>query len=120
MVLIFERERRIQDAESEYRQAVNCDPNDRQAHFNFGRILVNEKKYKEAIEQLSQTISPDDESAPAYLYALGAAYGRAGDRSHALLYLREAREKASARGQEELLVNIENDLHSVEGQTPKN
>lgn len=116
---MLERQGKIAEAEAEYRQALESDPNFRQAHFNLGRILVSQGKYKEGIQQLSQTLTPEDENTPAYLYALGAAYGRAGDRQNALRYLHQAREQASARGQAKLLADIDGDLRTLEAQTPK-
>lgn len=112
---LLERQSKWPEAVAEYRQALKSKPDFRQAHFNLGRALLNQQKYQEGIEQLSQTLTPDDEHAPAYLYALGAAYGRAGDRENALHYLRLAREKASALGQAKLLADIEQDLRTVEG-----
>ena len=80
------------------------------AHFNLGRILVRQGKLQEAIEHLQQTLAPDDEETPRCTYALGAAYARVGNRDEALKYMREARQKAAARGQSELLDSIERDL----------
>jgi tetratricopeptide (TPR) repeat protein len=112
---LLERQRKLPEAVAEYRQALKSKPDFRQAHFNLGRVLLNQQKYQEGIEQLSQTLTPDDTHTPAYLYALGAAYGRAGDRENALHYLRLARERASALGQAKLLADIEEDLRTVEG-----
>jgi len=112
---LLERKGNLPEAMGEYRKSIESMPGYRQAHFNLGRILVNQGNYKEGIEQLSQTVTPVDESTPAYLYALGAAYGRAGDRQKALNYLRQARTEAMARGQSKLLADIEEDLRTLEG-----
>ncbi len=111
---LLEREGKSSEAIAEYRKAIESKPDSRQAHFNLGRILVNQKQYQEGIQHLEQTLAPTDESTPAYLYALGAAYGRAGDQQKALLYLRQAKDQASARGQAQLLASIEKDLQRVE------
>jgi len=113
--VLLHRQGKIPEAAEEFRKALEGNPNSRQAHFNLGRILVNQGNYKEGIKQLSQTLTPVDESTPAYLYALGAAYGRAGDRQKALRYLHEAQQQASARGQSKLLADIEEDLRTLEG-----
>jgi tetratricopeptide (TPR) repeat protein len=113
--VLLQRQGKIPEAAEEFRKALEGNPNNRQAHFNLGRILVNQGNYTEGIEQLSQTVMPVDESTPAYLYALGAAYGRAGDRQNALRYLHEAQQQASARGQSKLLADIEEDLRTLEG-----
>jgi tetratricopeptide (TPR) repeat protein len=113
---LLERQGKLTDALAEYRKALESDPNYRQAHFNLGRVLVNQQDYKEGIEQLSQTLTPEDENTPAYLYALGAAYGRAGDRQNALRYLHQARKQGVTRGQAKLVADIEEDLRTLEGQ----
>ena len=102
------------EAMGEYRKAIEEQPDFRQAHFNLGRILVNQEHYQEGIQQLQQTLTPVDDRTPSFLYALGAAYGRAGDREQALRYFHEARQQASAWGQTQLLGDIEKDLHTVE------
>lgn len=110
---LLERQGKFPEAIAEYKKAVEERPGFRQAHFNLGRILVNQQQYQEGIQQLQQTLKPVDESTPAYLYALGAAYGRAGERQEAVRYLQEAREQASARGQTQLLSDIKRDLQSL-------
>jgi len=111
---LLEREGSLPEAMAEYRKSIGSLPGFRQARFNLGRILVSQGNYKEGIEQLLQTLTPVDESTPAYLYALGAAYGRAGDQPKALHYLRQARSQAAARGQSKLLTEIEQDLRTLE------
>ena len=113
--VLLQRKGKISEALEEFKKAVESRPDYRQAHFNLGRILVNQGNYQEGIEQLSKTLTPVDESTPAYLYALGAACGRAGDRQNALRYLHQARKQASARGQAKLLTDIEEDLRTLEG-----
>ena len=111
---LLERQGKLQEAIAEYKEAIESKPDFRQAHFNLGRILVNQQQYPEGIRHLQQTLTPVDESTPAYLYALGAAYGRAGDHQNALRYLRQARDEASGRGQAQLLTSIEKDLQGLE------
>jgi tetratricopeptide (TPR) repeat protein len=111
---LLERRSNFSEAEAEYQKAIENRPSDRQAHFNLGRILVNQKKFHEGIHELKKTIEPEDENTPRYVYALGAAFARSGDRQNALLYLRQARDGAAARGQSTLLTSIERDLHTLE------
>jgi len=113
---LLERAGTLAEAAAEYQKAIEERPDFRQAHFNLGRLLVSQQKYQEGIEQFQLTLTPVDESTPTYLYALGATYGRAGDRENALRYLREAQKQASDRGQAKLLSDIEGDLRSVEGE----
>lgn len=110
---LLEREGKLEEAAIEYKRAIEANPGSRQAHFKLGRILVNQQHYTEAIEQLQQTLTPVDEDTPSYVYALGAAYGRAGDRAQALHYLEQARELALAHGQTALASEIEKDLERV-------
>jgi len=110
---LLEREGKLEEAAIEYKKAIEANPSSRQAHFKLGRILVNQQHYAEAIEQFQQTLTPVDENTPSYVYALGAAYGRAGDRAQALHYLEQARELAVEHGQTALASEIEKDLERV-------
>src|SRR5216683_3096775 len=111
---LFERQARLPEAVAEYRRAIENKPNNRQAHFNLGRVLVNQQKYQEGIQELEKTIEPEDDDTPRYVYALGAAFARSGDRQTALRYLGKAHDGAVARGQSELVASIERDLHTLE------
>ncbi len=101
---------KLDEAAQHYRAAIESKPDFRDAHFNLGRILVNEGKVAEAIDQFRQTLTPEDEQTPLCTYALGAAYARVGNRNEALKYMQQAREKAAARGQTELISSIDKDL----------
>lgn len=117
---LLERQGNFPEAEAEYRKAIENKPSDRQAHFNLGRILVNQKKFQKGIQELKKTLEPEDENTPRYIYALGAALARAGDRQNALRYIRQARDGAAARGQSALLATIERDLRTLEASgTPR-
>ena len=112
---LLERQGKLQEAAQEYRKAVENGPNSRPSHFNLGRVLVNQQNYSEGIQELTKTLEPKDQDSPRYVYALGAALARSGDRHNALLYLREARDGAEAQGQAGLLASIERDLRRLEG-----
>ena len=112
--VILQQDGRLEEASRYFRKAIEIKPDFRLAHFHLGRILANQRAYPEAIEQLQKTIEPEDESTPAYLYALAAVYARAGQREPAIRYGRAAREKAAARGQTQLLASIERDLATME------
>jgi len=114
---VLERQGKLAEAAAEYGKAIEGDPSFRRGHFNLGRLLINQHKYAEAIEQLLQTRTPVDEETPTYLYALGAAYGRAGDSANALHYLEQAKELAVERGQTALASEIEKDLEKVKAGT---
>lgn len=110
---LLERQGKFEEAANEYKKAIDANPMSRQAHFKLGRILVNQRHYAEAIEQLQQTLTPVDEATPSYEYALGAAYGRAGNREQALHYLEQAKDMATVRGQSSLLSEIEKDIERL-------
>ncbi len=115
---LLERQGRLDEALQHYKDAIASLAGYRLARFHAGRILVSQNKYSEAIEQFEKTLTPEDESTPRYLYALGATYARAGSRESALEYLRKAREDAAARGQAQLLQSIEHDLRRLEEAVP--
>jgi len=116
--VLREQHGRLDEALEFYRKAVERLPDYPTAHFRIGRILANQNKYDEAITHFLMILSPEDENTPTYLYALSATYARAGNREEALRYGRQAREKAAARGQTELLRSIDRDLQALEGTQP--
>jgi Tfp pilus assembly protein PilF len=116
---MLEAEGRAAEAESHYRAAIANDPTYRLARFNLGRLLVTQRKHAEAIAELEKTLVPEDGETPRYLYALAAAWVRAGDRDKGLRYGKEAQEKAVARGQTELAATIARDLRSLEAAPPR-
>ena len=111
---IYEQLGRLPDAEKEFRAAITDRPDYPLARFHLGRILVHGQKYDEAVQQLQRALTPQDEKTPAYIYALGATYARAGDRARALEYLQRARDAASVYGQSELLASIDRDLRALQ------
>jgi tetratricopeptide (TPR) repeat protein len=113
---LLQRQGRWSEAKEEFGKAIESRPNFAAAHFNLGRLLVNQKEYGEGVEHLLKSLSTEDAaSKPAYLYAVGAAYARAGDRGNAVRYLRMAREQAAAQNQAKLVAAVERDLQIVEG-----
>ena len=49
----------------EFRAAIAAQPNYPLARFHLGRILVNQQKYDEAIQQLQRSLTPEDEQTTA-------------------------------------------------------
>jgi protein O-GlcNAc transferase len=116
---MLEADGRAADAEVHYRAAVANDPTYRLARFNLGRMLVARQTFPEAIAELEKTLQPEDADTPRYLYALAAAWVRAGDRAKGLQYGKEAQQKAESRGQTELAATIARDLRSLEAGPPR-
>jgi tetratricopeptide (TPR) repeat protein len=105
------------EAIQHYQEAVADKPSYRMAHFQLGRLLLMKKRTSEAIAELSQTIGPEDADTPRCLYALGVAYAESGDFANAERYLRDAGQRASSLGQNQLLGQIEATLRKVSERT---
>jgi tetratricopeptide (TPR) repeat protein len=111
--VIYERQELLDDAAREFRQAVASRPDFPLARFHLGRVLANQKRYEEAVQQFLRALQPESERTATYLYALAATLARAGRREEALKYYQEARDAASARGQSQLVSSIERDLKTL-------
>ena len=72
-----------------------------------------QKKPNEAIEQLSQALTPEDADTPRFTYALGVAYAEARKFPDAERCLQHAAERAAELSQEQLAVQIRAVLASV-------
>jgi tetratricopeptide (TPR) repeat protein len=103
----------LDEAAAHYRKAIENKPGYRLAHFHLGRILVNQDKLTEAIGHFLQTLKPEDEETPRFMYALGATYIRSGDRLTGIQYLHEALKRATARNQSQLVISLERDLKTL-------
>jgi tetratricopeptide (TPR) repeat protein len=115
--LMLEAQGRLPEALAEYRTAAQNDATDSQAQFYAGRILVHQQNYQEGIAYLLKSLNTNDkESKPSYLYAVGAAYVRAGDRENGLRYLNLARQEAVALQQPKLVDSIDDDLRTLGSQ----
>ncbi len=112
--VLIEREGKLDEAARHYRKAIENKPGYRSAHFYLGRILVNQDKLAEAIEHFQQTLMPEDGDTPRFIYALGATYVRAGEKTKGVQYLREALKRAQVLGQAQLASSIERDLRTLE------
>ena len=110
---LLEMKGRQAEAVKHYRIAVESQPGYRLAHFHLGRVLANQRRFPEAIEHLKKTLSPEDSDTPGYLYALGAVYGRTGDRTTCVDLLLQAQSKAAALGQHPLVAAIDKDLKTL-------
>jgi tetratricopeptide (TPR) repeat protein len=111
---IIETDGKLNEAAAHFRKAIENKSGYTDAHFHLGRILVNQNKLSEAIEQFQKSLTPENETTSRNLYALGATYLRAGDKTKAIQNLREALKLAKARNQIELANSLERDLKSLE------
>jgi tetratricopeptide (TPR) repeat protein len=110
---MIERDGKLNEAAAHYRKAIENKPGYVAAHFALGRILVNQNQMAEAIEQFQQTLTPESEETPRYLYALGATYLRAGEKEKGIQYLREALKRAKVLRQSQLVSSLERDLTAL-------
>ncbi|MBM3810652.1 MAG: tetratricopeptide repeat protein [Acidimicrobiia bacterium] len=111
---LLEMEGKMAEAAASYRKAIEIRPSYRLAHFHMGRMMANQRRYREAIDHLEKTLEPEDASTPGYLYALGAVYGRSGQRVRSVDLMKQAREKAASLGQTQLVASIDKDLRILE------
>lgn len=119
LAFALEAQNRWSEAAAVFQQALEIDPDDFQAHFGLGRVYVKQENYRDGLPHLARAAETNDEdSRPAYLYALGAAWARSGDVKKGIDYLHQAREKALARVQHELVRNIDQDLRTLEAARP--
>jgi tetratricopeptide (TPR) repeat protein len=110
---ILERRGDLEGAAAEYRRALENEPTLRIARFNLGRMLIALGKPDEAIEELQKLTEPRDADAPRYLFALSAAYVRAGRREDGIKWATDAKALALQFGQTELAAAIERNLASI-------
>ncbi|MFM8394652.1 MAG: tetratricopeptide repeat protein, partial [Acidobacteriota bacterium] len=113
----IEQEGRLDEAADHYRKALREKPGYRSAHFHLGRILVNQGRVREALEQFQAAVAPpppvSDEEAPGYFYALGATWSMLGERGRAMALLREALRRATTLQQTALVEAIRRDLRTL-------
>jgi tetratricopeptide (TPR) repeat protein len=107
---VFERQRRLEPALEAYRRAAEIQPLFRLARLNVGRLLLLLGKPAEAAVELEKIVEPRDAEAPRYMFALSAAYVRAGRKEEGVKWATDARQLALEHGQRELAAAIERDL----------
>ena len=108
---IAELQQRYPAALEHYRRAATNRPSDRESHFQLARMLLWKGETAEAIQALQRAVQlGEDRETPRYLYALGAAQVRAGDREAGRRHLEEARERARRLQLVELVQSIDRDL----------
>lgn len=107
---LLQEQGKLSEASAAFRKAIDLRPDNRVARFNLARIYANNAKYDDAIAEFSRLLTPEDDSTPSYLYAMGATYARAGKRADAVATLTRAKAKAAERGQAPVAAAIERDL----------
>ena len=111
LTLRFNTDERAKLALEHYRRAAANRPSDRESHFQLARLLLWKGEVPEAIRTLQRAVQlGEDRETPRYVYALGAAYLRAGERQTGRRHLEEARERARRLQLLELVQSIDRDL----------
>ena len=101
---------RIEEAEADYRRAVEHAPGDNAAHFNIARMLLARKAWTEAIAELTPLAERDLPERPRYLFGLATAYVLSGDVATGRRLSVQARDLAREKGQTALATAIEGEL----------
>ena len=107
---ILERRQEFNAASAEYLQALEAQPTFRLARFNLGRMLLVLGENDQAISELTKLSQPVDAETPRYMFALSAAYVRAGHKDDAIKWALEAKRLAMQYGQKDLAAIIDRDL----------
>ena len=107
---ILQQQGQLAAAQRQFESAIEFDPSSRNSRFQLGRLYANAGRTADAIAQFEKIVTVDDDQTPTYLYALGATMARAGDAAKARGLLQDARNKAAARSQGQLVEAIDRDL----------
>lgn len=70
---LYQRTSRLNEAESEYREAIRKNPKDEKSYYYLGILLFKKKKYSEAKDSFRKAIQINPKNYKAY-YSLGLVY----------------------------------------------
>jgi Flp pilus assembly protein TadD len=97
------------EREAQFRKLTADHPSSPMGHFSLGKLLLDERRYAEAVESLRTAVSLQPAYAAA-LVALGDALAGAGRRDEARKVLEGARETALAQAHPSLAEEIDERL----------
>ncbi len=97
------------EREAQFRQLAADHPSSPMVHFSLGKLLLDERRYSEAVESLRRAVSLQPDYAAA-LVALGDALVGAGQQDEARRVLEEARETALGQNHPSLAEEIDERL----------
>jgi predicted Zn-dependent protease len=109
----LEEQNHAAEAVEQYRLALAAKPSNRIAQIQLGRVLVNLRRFREAIPQLLPALNVDDEQTSFVMVLLGQSYLATGDPANARLYLEQARGRVRSEGPPQLLATIESELKQL-------
>ncbi len=97
------------EREAQFRQLVADYPDSPMGHFSLGKLLLDEKRYPEAVQALEDAVKLDPQYAAA-LVSLGDAYVGAGAPEKAREVLTRARDTALGQNHASLAEEIDERL----------
>jgi Flp pilus assembly protein TadD len=93
------------EREAQFRQLAADHPSSPMVHFSLGKLLLDERRYVDAVESLGRAVSLQPDYAAA-MVALGDALSGAGRRDEARTVLEKARDTALAQSHPSLAEEI--------------
>ena len=114
-VLILDQRERHDEAEEQYRRALESNPLHSDARDLLGRALLRKGRVEEGLEQLELAVGGDEEGRTAQLEALAAAHEAGGNVRAALWYARRGRRNAEKFGQREYVERFEERIRRLDG-----
>jgi Tfp pilus assembly protein PilF len=112
---IAERGGRLDEALALYRTALEWAPADTGIRFNLARLLIATRRYPEAIAQFEILATETGPEQPRYVFGLATAWVLSGDLAKGRTIALDARARAAARGQSDLVAAIDRDLARLPG-----
>lgn len=100
------------EREAQFRKLAGDHPTSPMVHFSLGKLLLDERRFTEAVESLKTAVSLQPDYAAA-LVALGDALCGAGRREEAKAVLETARARALAQNHPSLAEEIDERLADV-------
>jgi len=104
----------LAEAEENYRKAIENNPAHREAYFSLGRIAVKRDKPQEAIKFFLQSLTPEDEKTPTFMYSLAYVYAGTRNFSQARHYGQKARGLADSYSDRRMVEILDRFLEKVQ------
>jgi Tfp pilus assembly protein PilF len=112
---IAERGGHLDEALQRYRTGLEWAPADAGIRFNLARLLIATRRYPEAIAQFEILATEVGPEQPRYVFGLATAWVLSGDLAKGRTIALDARARAAARGQSDLVAAIDRDLARLPG-----
>ena len=103
----------MSDREAMFKEMVRQFPESPMGHFSLGRLLVDEKRWSEAVVALSEAVRLDPNYAAA-MVALGDSHAGAGSKAEAKAAWERALESPHGRKDTSLQADLEQRIRDLE------